>query len=50
MFVPGDKVPVVRAGRAHVALVICWDCGSPEAVREAALKSAKPILAPAGWR
>ena len=50
MFVPGDKVPVVRADGANVALVICWDCGSPEAVRETALKSAKLILAPAGWR
>jgi predicted amidohydrolase len=49
VFVPGDKGPVVRAGGAHVALVICWDCGSPEAVREAMLKSAKLILAPAGW-
>ena len=50
VFVPGDKVPVVRAGGAHVALVICWDLGSPEAVREAALKGADLILAPAGWR
>lgn len=50
VFVPGDEVPVVRAGGAHVALVICWDLGSPEAVREAALKDADLILAPAGWR
>lgn len=50
VFVSGDKVPVVRAGGARVALVICWDLGSPEAVREAALKGADLILAPAGWR
>jgi predicted amidohydrolase len=34
VFVPGDEVPVVRAGGACVALVICWDLGSAEAVRE----------------
>lgn len=50
VFVPGCEVPVVRAGGAHVALVICWDLGSPESVREAALKGADLILAPAGWR
>jgi len=50
VFVPGDEVPVVRAGGAYVALVICWDLGSPEAVREAALKGADLVLAPAGWR
>ena len=33
-----------------MALVICWDFGSREAVRETALKSAKLILVPAGWR
>ena len=33
-----------------MALVICWDLGSPEAVREAALKGADLVLAPAGWR
>jgi len=49
-FVPGREVPVVRAGGARVALVICWDLGSPEAVREAALRGADLILAPAGWR
>ncbi|MGH3145548.1 MAG: carbon-nitrogen hydrolase family protein [Rubrobacter sp.] len=50
VFVPGDEVPVVRAGEARVALVICWDLGSPEVVREAALKGVDLILAPAGWR
>lgn len=50
VFVPGREVPVVQAGGAYVALVICWDLGSPEAVREAALKGAHLILAPAGWR
>jgi predicted amidohydrolase len=50
VFVPGREVPVVRAGNARVALVICWDLGSPEAVREAALKGADLVLAPAGWR
>jgi len=50
VFVPGLEVPVVRAGGARVALVICWDLGSPEAVREAALGGADLILAPAGWR
>jgi predicted amidohydrolase len=48
VFVPGDEVPVVRASGACVALVICWDLGSPEAVREAALKGADLVLAPAG--
>ncbi|MDQ4128649.1 MAG: carbon-nitrogen hydrolase family protein, partial [Actinomycetota bacterium] len=50
VFVPGDEILVVRAGGAHVARVICWDLGSPEAVREAALKGADLVLAPAGWR
>jgi predicted amidohydrolase len=50
VFVPGREMPVVRAGGAYVALVICWDLGSPEAVREAALKGANLVLAPAGWR
>jgi predicted amidohydrolase len=50
VFVLGHDVPVVRAGGARVALVICWDLGSPEAPREAALKGADLILAPAGWR
>ena len=50
VFVPGREVPVVRAGGARVALVICWDLGSPEAVREAALGGADLVLAPAGWR
>jgi 5-aminopentanamidase len=51
VFVPGREVPVVRAGGARVALVICWDLGSPEAVREVALGGgAELVLAPAGWR
>lgn len=50
VFVPGRGVPVVRAGGARVALAICWDLGSPEAVREAALGGADLVLAPAGWR
>jgi predicted amidohydrolase len=50
VFVAGCEVPVVRAGGALVALVICWDLGSPEAVREAALNGAELVLAPAGWR
>ena len=50
VFVPGREVPVVRAGGALVALVICWDLGAPEAVREAALQGADLVLAPAGWR
>jgi 5-aminopentanamidase len=50
VFVPGHDVPVAWAGGARIALVICWDLGSPEAVREAALKGADLVLAPAGWR
>jgi predicted amidohydrolase len=50
VFVPGHEIPVVRAGGACVALVVCWDLGSPEAVREAALKGADLVLVPAGWR
>jgi len=50
VFVPGHEVPVVRAGGALVALVICWDLGAPEAVREAAFGGADLVLAPAGWR
>jgi 5-aminopentanamidase len=34
----------------RVALVICWDLGFPEVVREAALKGAGLVLASAGWR
>ncbi len=44
------RFPVVRAGGTYVALVICWDLASPEAVRKAALKGADLVLAPAGWR
>jgi predicted amidohydrolase len=50
VFVPGTHLPVVRAGGALVALVICWDLGFPEAVREAALNGADLVLAPASWR
>jgi 5-aminopentanamidase len=50
VFVPGTQITVVRAGGARVALVICWDLGFPEAVREAALQGADLVLAPAGWR
>jgi predicted amidohydrolase len=50
VFVPGTQASVVRAGGARVALVICWDLGFPEAVREAALQGADLVLAPAGWR
>lgn len=50
VFVSGDEVRVVRAGGARVALAICWDLGSPETVREAALQGADLILAPASWR
>ena len=31
-------------------MVICWDLGFPEFVREATFKEAQLILAPAGWR
>ena len=34
----------------RVAIAVCWDLGSPEVVREAALGGAELILAPAGWR
>jgi predicted amidohydrolase len=50
IFVPGKELPVVEAGGAKVALVICWDLGFPEVAREAALAGADLILAPAGWR
>jgi 5-aminopentanamidase len=50
VFVPGAGLPVVEAGRMRVALVVCWDLGFPETVREAALAGAGLILAPAGWR
>jgi 5-aminopentanamidase len=50
VFVPGTHLPVIQAGGARVALVICWDLGFPEAVREAALNGADLVLAPAGWR
>lgn len=50
IFVPGTRTPVVRAGGARVALVICWDLGFPEVVRGAALEGANLVLAPTGWR
>jgi len=50
VFVPGAELPVVEAGGMRVALVVCWDLGFPEVVREAALTGAELILAPAGWR
>ena len=50
VFVPGTYLPVVQAGATRDALVICWDLGFPEAVREAALNGADLVLAPAGWR
>lgn len=50
VFVPGFEVPVVEAGGMRVALVVCWDLGHPETVREAAMDGADLILAPAAWR
>lgn len=50
VFVPGVDLPLVEAGGARVAIVICWDLGFPEVVRGAAAGGAELILAPAGWR
>lgn len=50
VFVPGAELLTVEAGGLRVSLVICWDLGFPEVVREAALNGAEMILAPAGWR
>ena len=50
VFVPGVELPTVEAGGMRVSLVICWDLGFPEVVREAALDGTELILAPAGWR
>lgn len=50
VFVPGVELPTVPAGGLRVSLVICWDLGFPEVVREAALDGTELILAPAGWR
>lgn len=50
IFVPGADLPTVEAGGVRVAIVVCWDLGFPEIVREAALAGAELILAPAGWR
>ncbi len=50
VFVPGDGPIVVDAGGLGVALAICWDLGFPEFVREAAVRGADLVLAPAGWR
>ncbi len=50
LFVPGTDLPTVDTGGTRVALVVCWDLGFPEVVREAALAGAILILTPAGWR
>lgn len=50
VFVPGVELPTVEAGGLRVSLVICWDLGFPEVVREAALGGTELVLAPAGWR
>ena len=50
IFVPGVELPTVEAGGLRVSLVICWDLGFPEVVREAAHDGTELILAPAGWR
>lgn len=50
VFVPGVELPTVEAGGVRVSLVICWDLGFPEVVREAAHDGTGLILAPAGWR
>ncbi|HSK99559.1 MAG TPA: carbon-nitrogen hydrolase family protein [Rubrobacteraceae bacterium] len=50
VFVPGAELPVVEAGGLRVALVVCWDLGFPQTVREAALAGAQLVLSPAGWR
>ena len=50
VFVPGVELPTVEAGGLRVSLVICWDLGFPEVVREAAHDGTELILAPAGWR
>lgn len=50
VFSPGTGLPVVEAGGMRVAVVICWDLGHPETVREAAANGADLILAPAAWR
>lgn len=50
IFVPGVELPTIEAGGLWVSLVICWDLGFPEVVREAAHDGTELILAPAGWR
>ena len=50
VFVPGDGPVVVEAGGLGVALAVCWDLGFPEFIREAAVRGAELVLAPAGWR
>ncbi len=50
VFTPGTELPVVEAGGMRVALVICWDIGHPETIREAAENGAELVLAPAAWR
>ncbi|WP_119069221.1 carbon-nitrogen hydrolase family protein [Rubrobacter indicoceani] len=49
-FTPGFDVPVVESGGLRVAIVVCWDLGHPETVREAVAKGANLILSPAAWR
>lgn len=49
-FTPGFDVPVVESGGLRVAIVVCWDLGHPETVREAVAKGADLILSPAAWR
>lgn len=49
-FTPGFDVPIVESGGLRVAIVVCWDLGHPETVREAVTKGADLILSPAAWR
>lgn len=50
VFTPGTELPVMTIGGHTVALLICWDLGHPETVREAAARGADLVLAPAAWR
>lgn len=50
VFVFGDGPVVVEAGGLGVALAVCWDLGFPEFAREASVRGADLVLAPAGWR
>ena len=49
-FVFGDGPIVVEVGGLRVAIAVCWELGFPEFVREAAVRGAELVLAPAGWR